>query len=75
MSDQVRHTGYVKWFNSTKGFGFLIVEGINRDVFAHKQQLVKSGITDDLTEGEAVSCVVRDGPKGMFAVDLKKETK
>lgn len=73
MSDKesVRHSGFVKWFNDSKGFGFLILDGINRDVFAHKQQLTKSGV-ESIKEDDKVSAVVRDGPKGLFAVDIKK---
>jgi cold shock protein len=70
-SDPVRVPGRVKWFNDTKGFGFLIVDGINRDCFIHKQQLTRSGI-DSLIEDEKVSCVVLEGPKGMYATDVKK---
>lgn len=71
MSDQVRVLGRTKWFNTDKGFGFIIAEGYNRDIFVHRQQLVKSGL-GDLLEDQPVSLVVMDGPKGMFAVDLQK---
>jgi CspA family cold shock protein len=72
MVDSVRAKCLVKWFNSDKGYGFLVAEGYNRDIFVHRQQMVRSGV-QALTEGETVSCVVQDGAKGMFATQLSKE--
>ena len=73
--DSVRVRGKVKWFNSDKGYGFIDrAEGYNRDIFVHRQQMVRSGI-DTLVEDEDVEFVVRDGPKGMFAVQLSKDSK
>jgi CspA family cold shock protein len=74
MSDTfapVRARGYVKWYNREKGYGFLIAEGLNRDCFVHRQQLVKSGL-GDVVEDQPLTFVIRDGPKGHFAVDLQK---
>ncbi|MDP7554523.1 MAG: cold-shock protein, partial [Candidatus Thioglobus sp.] len=46
--------GKIKWFNPTKGYGFIEQEGGGKDVFVHINELETSGI-DTLTEGEAVS--------------------
>ncbi len=75
--DPVRVKSICKWFNEEKGYGFLIAEGYNRDIFVHRQQLVRSGL-QGLIEGEEVTCVVRDGSKGMYAVQISpfiKESK
>lgn len=74
MTDSVRVFGRCKWFNTDKAFGFIVAEGFNRDVFVHRSQMVRSGI-ETLTEDEKVSCVVRDGPKGLFAIEIRKESK
>lgn len=70
--EPVRVKCLVKWFNENKGFGFLVAEGFNRDIFVHRQQLIRSGLTS-LTEGETVSCVVNEGHKGMYATQIAKE--
>jgi cold shock protein len=67
----VRVKGTVKWFNSDKGFGFIIADGYNRDIFVHRQQLVRSGI-QDLKENELLTFVVQEGQKGMYAISLSK---
>ncbi len=70
--DSVRVKGNCKWFNDEKGFGFIVAEGFNRDIFIHRQQLVRSGITG-LAEGETVTFVVCEGNKGMYATSVTKE--
>ena len=72
MSEPTRVSGTTKWFDSTKGFGFIQCEGHNRDIFVHKAQLDKSNITD-LQEGDKVTLVVNEGVKGLFASNLIKE--
>lgn len=64
--------GTVKWFDQGKGYGFLVAEGYNRDIFVHRQQLIKSGI-QSLKEDDKVNFMVNDGRKGMFATNLTKE--
>lgn len=64
--------GTIKWYNVEKGYGFLIVPGCSTDVFLHVKQLRNSGILGFPTEGEAFSCEVKTGPKGLFAVNLSK---
>ncbi len=46
--------GTVKWFNATKGFGFIQPEGGSKDVFVHISAVQRSGL-DTLTEGQRVS--------------------
>ena len=62
-------TGQVKWFNATKGFGFITPEGGGKDVFVHISALERSGLTT-LAEGQAVRFTVRQGTKGVEASGL-----
>lgn len=60
--------GKVKWYNETKGFGFIEVEG-GKDVFVHR-----SGLEDSykgLTEGQEVSFDIKQGDKGEVAFNVK----
>ena len=61
--------GIVKWFNEEKGFGFITAED-GKDVFAHFSAIQKDGYKK-LTEGEAVTFEVTQGPKGPHATDIK----
>ena len=63
MSNQ----GTVKWFNASKGFGFIATE--NRDVFVHISAVTAAGLTT-LTEGDRVQFDTQDGPKGPSAVNI-----
>ena len=66
MSEKV--TGTVKWFNESKGFGF-IEQKDGPDVFAHFSNIVGSGFKT-LAEGQAVEFTVSDGAKGPQANDI-----
>ena len=63
--------GKVKWFNPTKGFGFIAREDKEKDVFVHVSALKNSGM-DRLNEGEDLTFEVEQGPKGPNAVNLQK---
>ena len=60
--------GTVKWFNESKGFGFLSQED-GDDVFVHYSSIQSSGFKS-LTEGQSVEFDVQDGPKGLQAVNV-----
>lgn len=62
--------GIVKWFNESKGFGFITMEG-GGDVFVHYSAVKDNGFKT-LTEGQAVSFEVVDGPKGPKAANVEK---
>jgi cold shock protein len=62
-------SGTVKWFNSEKGYGF-IAQPDGDDVFVHHSAIVMNGYRN-LEEGQAVEFDVKDGPKGLQAVDVK----
>lgn len=57
--------GTVKWFNNSKGFGFIQKDGAP-DIFVHYSQIAGDGFRT-LEEGMQVQFVLRDGPKGPFA--------
>lgn len=61
-------TGTVKWFNSTKGFGFITGED-GKDVFAHFSQIKAEGYKS-LEEGQKVSFDVVEGAKGPQAENI-----
>ncbi len=56
-------TGTVKWFNEAKGYGFITPDDGGADVFVHFSAIQGSGFRT-LAEGQAVSFVVEQGPKG-----------
>ena len=63
--------GKVKWFNSTKGFGFIERDDKEKDVFVHISAVRNAGI-NRLSEGDALTFEVEEGPKGPNAVNLQK---
>jgi len=65
-----RIKGTVKWFNTSKGFGFISRED-GDDVFVHYSAIRSSGFKD-LKEGDAVEFVIEQGPKGFQAADVVK---
>lgn len=67
MSNQV--IGTVKWFNETKGFGFISQDNGGDDVFVHFRSIVSEGFKT-LTEGQKVSFVVEQGNKGLQAAEV-----
>jgi len=63
-------TGTVKWFNETKGFGFIAQDG-GPDIFAHFSQIQGDGFKT-LAEGQKVEFTVTDGAKGPQAENIVK---
>ncbi|HNP19982.1 MAG TPA: cold shock domain-containing protein [Fulvivirga sp.] len=58
--------GTVKFFNESKGFGFISEEGTEKDHFVHI-----SGLIDEIREGDTVEFELTEGKKGLNAVNVK----
>jgi CspA family cold shock protein len=60
-------TGTVKFFNETKGFGFIIEDESNTEYFVHA-----TGLIDEVREGDKVEFELTEGKKGLNAVNVKQ---
>jgi cold shock protein len=63
--------GVVKWFNGSKGYGFISRED-GTDVFVHYSAIEDNGEYRTLNEGEQVEFEVTEGPKGLQAASVRK---
>ena len=63
----IMKTGTVKFFNNTKGFGFITEDGSGTEHFVHV-----SGLIDQINENDKVSYDLKEGKRGLNAVDVRK---
>jgi len=63
-------TGTVKWFNNAKGYGFVLSEDKEEDLFIHYSSIQMDGYKS-LKAGQEVEYDVQEGPKGMHAVNIR----
>lgn len=62
-------SGKVKWFNNAKGYGFIVADGRDEDLFAHFSAIQMDGYKT-LKAGQPVSFDIIQGPKGLHAVNI-----
>lgn len=62
--------GKVKWFNNAKGYGFVVAEGRDEDLFAHYSAIQMDGYRT-LKAGQPVKFDIIQGPKGLHAVNIQ----
>ena len=65
-------TGTVKWFNESKGYGFISPSEGGEDVFVHFRSIVGDGFKT-LNEGQTVTYEVENGPKGLQASEVQPQ--
>ena len=63
-------TGKVKWFNNAKGYGFVLAECADEDLFVHYSSIEMTGYRT-LRAGQEVSFDIQQGPKGLHAVNVR----
>ncbi|HUH35219.1 MAG TPA: cold shock domain-containing protein [Moheibacter sp.] len=62
------HEGTVKFFNDSKGFGFIVQSNGGEDIFVHT-----TGLLDNVQEGDEVTFEIGSGKKGPMAVNVKRK--
>ncbi len=65
-------SGKVKWFNNAKGYGFIVADGGDEDLFAHYSAIQMEGYRT-LKAGQAVVFNILQGPKGLHATDIRPQ--
>ena len=60
-------TGKVKFFNVSKGFGFIVADDTNQEIFVHQ-----TGLISEIRENDNVSYEVKDGKKGLNAIIVER---
>ncbi len=63
--------GHVKWFNNTKGYGFILPEDESDDYFVHYSSIIMEGYKT-LKAGQTVSFDMIEAPKGIHAINVKR---
>ena len=66
-------SGKVKWFNNAKGYGFILADGRDEDLFAHYSAIQMDGYKT-LKAGQPVRLEIVQGPKGLHAINISAVT-
>jgi CspA family cold shock protein len=74
MVEEVKISGTIKWYNTQKGYGFIKVDGRDKDIFFHAKQWNVIASNSPPIEGEKLTFVIADGPKGAYATDIVRES-
>ena len=62
--------GIVKWFNNAKGYGFILSEAFEEELFVHFSDVMVDGYKS-LKAGQTVQFETKSGPKGLHAINIK----
>lgn len=68
----VKMCGQVKWYDKAKGYGFIKIDGREKDIFFHAKQWNPVAGASLPVEGEMLSFTLIDGPKGPYATNLER---
>ena len=68
----MRINGTVKWYDQTKGYGFIKVDGRDKDIFFHAKNWNPVGRGAMPVDGEKLSFLLNEGPKGAFASEIQR---
>ena len=68
-----QYKGKVKWFNNAKGYGFILADGRDEDLFAHYSAIQMDGYKT-LKAGQPVRFEIVQGPKGLHAINISAVT-
>ncbi len=60
------NTGVVKFYNESKGYGFIKMDGSNQEIFVHA-----TGVSEPIREADKVQFELKDGKKGLNAVNVR----
>lgn len=63
----IMKTGKVKFYNVSKGFGFIVADDTNQDIFVHQ-----TGLIHEIRENDRVSFELKEGKKGLNAINVEK---
>ena len=66
-------SGKVKWYDQVKGYGFIKVEGREKDIFFHAKHWNAAALNSLPVDGETIHFTVEDGPKGEFATSIARQ--
>lgn len=68
-----RQAGEVRWFNDTKGYGFITPRGGQEDLFVHHSEILGQRGRRTLQQGDAVTFETTSTPKGLRAVQVRRD--